>query len=85
MSRNEAQTRLDLIDPALLAAGWSVVEGSRISVEHNITQGRLVGNGRRAQPLSADYVLIYRNKKLAVIEAKAEKYPVSEGRSQAVE
>ncbi|WP_085899502.1 EcoAI/FtnUII family type I restriction enzme subunit R [Kiloniella majae] len=85
MSRNEAQTRLDLIDPALLAAGWSVVEGSCISVEHTITQGRLVGGGRRAQPLAADYVLIYRNKKLAVIEAKAEKYPVSEGRPQAVE
>lgn len=85
MSRNEAQTRLDLIDPAIVAAGWSVVEASRISVEHPITQGRLVGGGRRAQPLSADYVLIYRNKKLAVIEAKAEKYPVSEGRPQAVE
>ena len=85
MSKNEAQTRLDLIDPAIKAAGWGTVEGSRISVEHNITQGRLVGGGRRAQPLSADYVLIYRNKKLAVIEAKAEKYPVTEGRTQAVD
>ncbi|PCJ99172.1 MAG: restriction endonuclease subunit R [Zetaproteobacteria bacterium] len=85
MSRNEAQTRLDLIDPAIKAAGWGVVEGSRISVEHKITDGRLVGGGRRAQPLSADYVLIYRNKKLAIIEAKAEKYPVSEGRPQAIE
>jgi type I restriction enzyme, R subunit len=85
MSRNEAQTRLDLIDPAIQAAGWGRVEGSRISVEHKITDGRLVGNGRRAQPLSADYVLIYRNKKLAIIEAKAEKYPVSEGRAQAID
>lgn len=85
MSRNEAQTRLDLIDPAIRAAGWGEVEGSRISVEHKITEGRLVGNGRRAQPLSADYVLIYRNKKLAVVEAKAESCPVTEGRAQAVE
>lgn len=85
MSRNEAQTRLDFIDPALRAAGWGVVEGSRISVEHKITDGRLVGAGKRAQPLSADYVLIYRNKKLGIIEAKAEKYPVSEGRPQAIE
>ncbi|WP_417796373.1 EcoAI/FtnUII family type I restriction enzme subunit R [Terasakiella pusilla] len=85
MSRNEAQTRLDFIDPAISAAGWGVVEGSRIAVEYPITQGRLVGNGRRAQPLSADYVLIYRNKKLAIIEAKQEKYPVSEGRPQAIE
>lgn len=85
MNRNEAQTRLDLIDPAIQAAGWGEVEGSRISVEYPITQGRLVGSGRRAQPLSADYVLVYRNKKLAVIEAKAEHYPVTEGRAQAVE
>ncbi|MCK5385298.1 MAG: type I restriction enzyme HsdR N-terminal domain-containing protein [Alphaproteobacteria bacterium] len=85
MSRSEAQTRLDLIDPVICAAGWSVIDGSRISVEHPITQGRLVGGGRRAQPLSADYVLIYRNKKLAIIEAKAEKYPISEGRPQAID
>ena len=85
MSRNEAQIRLDFIDPAIRAAGWGTVEGSRISVEHKITDGRLVGGGRRAQPLSADYVLIYRNKKLAIVEAKAEKYPVSEGRPQAIE
>ena len=85
MSRNEAQTRHDLIDPALRSAGWGEVEGSRIIVEHKITAGRLIGNGRRAKPLSADYVLVYRNKKLAVIEAKAEKYPISEGRTQAIE
>jgi type I restriction enzyme R subunit len=85
MSRNEAQTRLDLIDPALRAAGWGVVEGSRISVEHKITDGRLVGGGRRANPKSADYVLIYRNKKLGIIEAKAEDKSVSDGRAQAVE
>jgi type I restriction enzyme, R subunit len=85
MSRNEAQTRYDLIDPAIKAAGWGYVESSRVVPEHPITQGRLVGGGRRAKPLSADYVLIYRNKKLAIIEAKAEKYHVSEGRPQAIE
>ncbi len=85
MSRNEAQTRLDLIDPAIRAAGWGVVEGSRISVEHKITDGRLVGCGRRANPKSADYVLIYRNKKLGIIEAKAEDKAVTDGRAQAVE
>ncbi|MCP5382031.1 MAG: DEAD/DEAH box helicase family protein [Kordiimonadaceae bacterium] len=85
MRRNEAQTRYDLIDPALKAAGWGIVEGSLVYNEHKITDGRLVGGGRRAQPLSADYVLIYRNKKLAIIEAKAEKYPISEGRPQAIE
>ncbi len=85
MSRNEAQTRLDLIDPAIRAAGWGVLEHSRISVEHKITDGRLVGGGRRANPKSADYVLIYRNKKLGIIEAKAESCAVTDGRAQAVE
>ena len=31
---NEAETRADHIDPALAAAGWSVVEGSRIRREY---------------------------------------------------
>ncbi|MDB9445475.1 hypothetical protein PN447_03965 [Anabaena sp. CS-542/02] len=44
---NEAQTRAELIDPALTAAGWGVVEHSRIRREV-IAPGRLIGNGRRA-------------------------------------
>ncbi len=59
------------IDPALAAAGWGVVDGSRISREYRITEGRLEGHGRRGKPTIADYVLIYRNTKLAVVEAKA--------------
>lgn len=39
--------------------------------EFRITEGRLQGGGARAKPEIADYVLIYRNTKLAVIEAKA--------------
>ena len=31
--RNEAETRAELIDPALKAAGWGVVEGSRVRRE----------------------------------------------------
>ncbi|MBV5311320.1 EcoAI/FtnUII family type I restriction enzme subunit R, partial [Chromatium okenii] len=61
----------DYIDPALKAAGWSVIPDSRIRREYPITLGRLQGTGKRAQPLFADYVLEYRNHKLAVIEAKA--------------
>lgn len=68
---NEAQTRLELIDPKLKAAGWGDVEGSRIVVEFPITKGRLHGDGgRRAKPLKADYILEYKNRRLAVIEAK---------------
>jgi ATP-dependent DNA helicase RecG len=68
---NEAETRAEHIDPALAAAGWGVVEGSRIRREYPITLGRLEGHGKRGKPLIADYVLEYRNTKLGVVEAKA--------------
>lgn len=80
---NEAQTRLDYINPALKAAGWGVVEGTRIRVEFAITDGRLIGGGRRKQPLKADYVLEYRNKRLAIIEAKDQSLSYTEGVGQA--
>ncbi len=38
---NEAETRAEYIDPALKAAGWGVVEGSRILREYHITMGRM--------------------------------------------
>ena len=76
---NEAETRAEHIDPALQAAGWGVVEGSRIRREYPITLGRLEGFGRRGKCLSADYVLIYRNTKLAVVEAKAWDEELTEG------
>lgn len=63
---NEAETRAEHIDPALKAAGWGVVEGSRILREYPITPGRIEGPGRRGKALTADYVLVYRNRKLAV-------------------
>ena len=83
MSMNEAETRADHIDPALKAAGWGVVEGSRIRREYPIAPGRLEGYGRRGKPLSADYVLEYRNTKLAVVEAKAWDEALTEGVAQA--
>lgn len=82
---NEAETRAELIDPALKAAGWGVVEGSRIRREKNcqIVPGRIEGKGKRGKPLIADYILEYRNTKLAVVEAKAVGEPVTEGVAQA--
>ena len=53
---NEAETRAEHIDPALMAAGWGVVEGSKILREYPITQGRLEGLGKRAQKLIADSI-----------------------------
>lgn len=80
---NEAETRADHIDPALKAAGWGVVEGSRVLREYPIAPGRLEGQGRRGKGLTADYVLVYRNHKLAVVEAKAWDKPLTEGVGQA--
>ncbi len=80
---NEAETRAEHIDPALKAAGWGVVEGSRIRREYPITPGRIEGHGRRGKPLIADYVLEYRNTKLAVNEAKAWDEELTEGVAQA--
>jgi len=80
---NESQTKHDFIDPALREAGWGVVEGSRIRLEFPITQGRLVGQGRRSKPLFADYVLQYKNRNLAVVEAKAIDLHYTEGVAQA--
>jgi len=80
---NEAETRAEHIDPALKTAGWGVVEGSRVLREYRITQGRLEGQGRRGKADIADYVLVYRNHKLAVVEAKAWDEQLTEGVGQA--
>ncbi|MBL4852568.1 MAG: DEAD/DEAH box helicase family protein [Gammaproteobacteria bacterium] len=79
---NEAETRAELIDPALKEAGWGVVDGSRVRREV-ITLGRLQGAGKRAQQDVADYVLFYKEQKLAVIEAKRRDLPDTEGVGQA--
>ena len=79
---NEAETRAELIDPALRAAGWGVVADSRMRLEM-ICPGRIEGAGRRGKNEIADYVLTFRNHKLAVIEAKAEDKGATEGVAQA--
>lgn len=79
---NEAETRAESIDPALAAAGWGVVEGSRARREQ-IAPGRLIGGGKRETDKSADYVLTHRGRRLAVIEAKADTKGVGEGVAQA--
>jgi len=80
---NEAETRAEHIDPALKEAGWGVAEGSRVMREHRITEGRLQGAGQRGKPEIADYVLVYRNHKLAVVEAKRWDAAHTEGLAQA--
>ncbi len=83
---NEAETRAELIDPKLKSCGWGVVEGSRILRERNvckITDGRIQVGGGRKKPLIADYILVYKGIKLAVVEAKSDGLEVGEGVAQA--
>lgn len=82
---NEADTRAQHIDPALKAGGWGVVEGSAIQREYYITPGPLEGYGRRGKSLKADYILLYKNTKLAVVEAKAWDKALTEGVAQSKE
>ena len=78
----EAETRADRIDPVLRAAGWGIVEGSRIRREV-ICPGRIQAGRQRGKGLSCDYVLFYRGQKLAVLEAKRAGLSHREGVGQA--
>lgn len=80
---NEAETRAEYVDPKLKEAGWGEVEGSKVLREFRITDGRIQIGGGRGKPDIADYVLVYRNQKLAVIEAKPENEPKTKGLGQA--
>jgi len=80
---NEAETRAERIDPKLKACGWGVVEGSKILREYNITDGKIQTGGVRGKKTIADYVLVYKGIKLAVIEAKSDDSGVGEGVAQA--
>nr|WP_164905238.1 DEAD/DEAH box helicase family protein [Aequorivita sp. H23M31] len=80
---NEAQTKHDLITPALQEAGWGIVEGSRLRLEFPITKGRLIGHGKRAKPIFADYVLEYKNRRIGVVEAKKRGLYYTDGLGQA--
>ena len=80
---NEAETRAELIDPKLKACGWGVIEGSKILREYNITAGKIQTGGIRGKLLTADYVLVYKGIKLAIVEAKSANIGVGEGVAQA--
>lgn len=81
---NESDTRLHKIDPALKAAGWNAVDDSKITTEYVFTRGK-ISQTVKAKQLKADYILIYKNVKLAVVEAKSDELDVSEGVMQAKE
>lgn len=91
MSLNEADTRAKYIDPALKASGWeydgtSIVSREvRVRREFSITEGRILGGGKRGKLKIADYVLEYKGVRLAVVEAKKFDLNYTEGTAQAIE
>lgn len=80
---NESETRAEYIDPKLKESGWGVIEGSKVLREFRITPGKIVVGGITPKPEIADYVLVYKNRKLAIVEAKKESLAPTEGVAQA--
>lgn len=81
---NEATTRRELINPKLKDSKWGRNEtiGSEIIDEYQFTDGRIIGSGQRGKQKKADYVLAYKNQKLAIVEAKAEDKETTDGLEQ---
>lgn len=80
---NEDETRAELIDPKLKESGWGIIEGTKVYRNFKITLGRIQTGNIRAKPLFADYILVYKGRKLAVIEAKSDEKELGEGVAQA--
>ena len=80
---NEADTRAELIDPALASAGWFTSGDVRVRREYRINEGEIKSSGIRMPPSITDYLLEYKGIPLAVIEAKSDELDVSEGVKQA--
>ncbi len=60
-----------------------MVPESKIHREFKLSPGKIQIGGERAKPLTADYVLAYRGRKLAALEAKSNEKEVGEGVAQA--
>jgi type I restriction enzyme R subunit len=82
---NESETRAELIDPKLREDGWDGRSNPDVKVhrEYHITDGKKKPTGGRGKALIADYLLTYKGRKLAVIEAKSDELEVGEGVAQA--
>ena len=91
MSLTEADTRANYIDPALKESGWEydgtslISREVRVRREFSITEGRILGGGKRGKLKIADYVLEYKGVRLAVVEAKKFDLNYTEGNAQAIE
>jgi type I restriction enzyme R subunit len=83
---DETATRRKKIDPKLYEVGWEQVPESEILTEQRayvIAPGKVSRLSVNRHPKKADYILVYKKQKLAVIEAKSDEKDVSEGVAQA--
>ncbi|MCP4358380.1 MAG: hypothetical protein GY796_10230 [Chloroflexi bacterium] len=73
------------ITPAIQVAGW---QGLQICEEYYFTDDRFHiqknGKAKRGERAYADYLLIYKNIPLAIVEAKDNKHSVGSGMQQAL-
>ncbi len=75
---DENRTRSDIIDPAMVRAGWSVGEGPNFSAQEEYVID--LPNGKHQY---VDYCLVRNGKVLAVVEAKKTIRGAEQGREQA--
>lgn len=81
MSYTESDTRANFIDPALAQQGWLA---QNIRREYSFTDGRKLFGGKRGERCRADYLLLFNNTFIGIIEAKAAGKPPTEGLQQAL-
>ncbi|MBQ0104663.1 MAG: DEAD/DEAH box helicase family protein [Armatimonadetes bacterium] len=86
MALNEETTKLQLITPKILEAGWDI---NKIIMEYPITAGRIQVKDNLVhvgKPKRADYLLYYNSSlPLAVVEAKGKGEDPLDGKDQAYE
>lgn len=80
---SEADTRAEMIDKQLQSSSWESGDDVRVQREYSISVGKIIGENRHSSRLSADYVLFYKNVKLAVVEAKKSSRSYTDGVAQA--
>lgn len=80
---SEADTREEKINPKLSDCGWKTGGDVIVRREYPISIGKIIGKGKRESSLSADYVLIYKNVRLGIVEAKKSTKSYTEGIAQA--
>lgn len=82
---SEDDTRAELIDPKLREAGWVRSKDVHVRRNYLIYEGRIIDGAhtRAGNQLKADYVLIYKNQIIGVVEAKKSSVDFREGVAQA--